>query len=51
MTDDRPLFATLIQSINFTGNLDQLKDITIFFIIEETAETIFDFSQGAVRLL
>ena len=32
-----------IQKINFTGNLKQ--QATIFFITEETKETVLDFSQ------
>ena len=31
-----------IQQINFTGNLDRAADTTIFFIIEETKETILE---------
>ena len=30
------------QQINFTGNLDWAADTTIFFIIEETKETILE---------
>ena len=33
-----------IQEIKFTGNLDQAGSRTMFFIIEETKETILDFS-------
>ena len=42
-----------IQQINFTGNLarEGNANTTMFFIIEETKETIFDFSQGTVKLL
>ena len=40
-----------IKQINFTGNQDQDGNTTIFFIIEETRETILDFSQGIVRVL
>ena len=39
-----------IQQINFTGNLDQTKNTTIFFITEETKEAILDFSQRTVRV-
>ena len=38
-----------IQQTNFTGYLEQ--QATIFFITEEAKETIFDFSQGTVKLL
>ena len=40
-----------IQRINFTVNLDRAENATIFFIIEETKETIFEFSQGTVKVL
>ena len=39
-----------IQQINFTGNLDRAGNTTIFFIIEEARETIFEFSQGTVKV-
>ena len=38
------------EQINFTGNLDQARNTTILFIIEEEKETIRDFSQGTVRV-
>ena len=37
--------------INFTGSLDQARSKTKFFVIEEIKETIWDFSQGTVRVL
>ena len=40
-----------IQQINFTSNLDRAGNTTIFFIIEETKETIFEFPQGTVKVL
>ena len=40
-----------ILPINFTGNLDQYGNTTMFFIIDEARETILDYSQGTVRLL
>ena len=40
-----------IQQINFTANLDRAGNTTIFFIIKEAKETIFDFSQGTVKVL
>ena len=42
---------TAIQQINFTANLDRAGDTTIFFIIEEVKETIFEFSQGTIKVL
>ena len=40
-----------IEHINFTANLDRAGNITIFFIIEEAKETIFNFSQGTVKVV
>ena len=40
-----------IQQNNFTANLDRAGNTTIFFIIEEAKETVFEFSQGAVKIL
>ena len=42
---------TAIQQINFTANLDRAGDTTTFFIIEEVKETIFEFSQGTIKVL
>ena len=39
-----------IQQINFTANLDRDGNTTIFFIIEEAKETVFEFSQGTVKV-
>ena len=40
-----------IQQFNFTGTLNQTNDTTMFFITEESEETILDFSQGTMRAL
>ena len=40
-----------IRQINFTVNLDRAVNTTIFFIIEEAKETVFEFSQGTVKVL
>ena len=40
-----------IQQINFTANLNRDGNTTMFFITEEVKETIFDFSQGNVKVL
>ena len=45
-TDPRP-----IQQTNFIGYLSSNNDRLIFFITEETKETILNFSQGTVKLL
>ena len=44
---------TAVQQINFTANLvQQIKlNTTMFFIIEEAKETVFEFSQGTVKVL
>ena len=39
-----------IQHINFTGNLGGNNNTLMFFIIEETKETILDFPQGTVKV-
>ena len=39
------------QQISFTGNLERDSDETMFFIIEEAKETVFDFSQGTIKVL
>ena len=40
-----------IQQINFTENLDNDGNTTIFFIIEEAKDAILNFSQGTVKVL
>ena len=40
-----------IQQINFTANVDRDGNTTIFFIIKEAKETVFEFSQGTVKVL
>ena len=40
-----------IQQINFTANLDRAGNTTIFLITEEAKETVFEFSQGTVKVL
>ena len=39
-----------IQQINFTAKLDRA-NTRIYFILEEGKETIFEFSQGTVKVL
>ena len=41
----------VIQQINFTANLDRAGNTRIYFILEEAKETIFEFSQGTVKVL
>ena len=40
-----------VQQNNFTANLDRAGNTAIFFIIEEAKETIFEYSQGTVKVL
>ena len=40
-----------IEQINFTANLDRAGNTTMFFIIEETKQTVLDFPQGIVKVL
>ena len=40
-----------IQQINFTGNLIRQEGTRMYFIIEETKETVLDFSKGTVKVL
>ena len=40
-----------IQEINFTANLERDGRTAMFFIIEETKETVFEFSQGTAKVL
>ena len=40
-----------IQQVNFMANLDREGNTTIFFIIQEPDETVFEFSQGTVKVL
>ena len=39
-----------IQQINFTANLDREGNTTMLFITEEAKGTVFEFSQGTVKL-
>ena len=40
-----------IQQINFTANLDRGGNTTMFFVTEDTKETILDFSRETVKVL
>ena len=40
-----------IQQINFTENLDRAGNTRLYFILEEAKETVFEFLQGAVKVL
>ena len=40
-----------IQQINFTANLDRVNNTRFYLILEEAKETVFEFSQGTVKVL
>ena len=40
-----------IQQINFTADLDRAGNTKIYFILEETKKTIFEFSKRTVTFL
>ena len=40
-----------IQQINSTANLDQAGNTGIFFILEESKQTVLDFWEGTVKVL
>ena len=40
-----------IQQINFTANLDRDGNTRFYFILEKAKETVFEFSQGTVKVL
>ena len=39
-----------IQQINFTANLARAGNTTMILITEEAKETVFEFSQGTVKV-
>ena len=39
----------VIQKINFTANLERAGRTRFYFILEETKETVFEFSQKTVK--
>ena len=40
-----------IQQINFTANLDRAGKETMFFIIAEAKENVYEFPQGTLKVL
>ena len=40
-----------IQQVNFTANLDRAGNTRFYFILEEAKKTLFEFSQGTVKVL
>ena len=53
LSKQKKLYADpkVIQQINFTGNLDRPVDATLFFIIEQSEETVLNFSKGIIKIL
>ena len=43
--------ADTMQQINFIGRLERNEGATMFFIIEKTEETTFNFSQNAISII
>ena len=43
--------ANTMQQINFIGRLERNEGATMFFIIEKTEETTFNFSQNAISII
>ena len=39
------------QQINFTAKLDRDENTRLYFILEEAKEIVFEFSQGALKVL
>ena len=39
-----------IKQISFTANLDRVGNTRLYFILEEAKETVFEFSQGTVKV-
>ena len=44
-------YSKAVQQINFTANLDRDDNTRFYFILEEARETVFEFSQGTVKIL
>ena len=40
-----------IQQVTFTANLDRENNTRFHFILEEAKQTVFEFSQGTVKVL
>ena len=43
--------AETMQQINFIGRLEKNEGATMFFIIEKTEETAFNFSQNSLSII
>ena len=40
-----------IQQFRYTANLDKVGNTRNYFVLEEAKETVFEFSQGTVKVL
>ena len=40
-----------IPLINFTANIEEAGNTRFYFILQEAKETVFEFSQGTVKVL
>ena len=41
----------ILKQFNFIADLDRAGNTRIYFILEEAKETVFEFSQGTVKVL
>ena len=53
LSKQQPLDAELkaIQQINFRGKLDRAGNTRLYLMLEEGKETVFEFSQGTIKVL
>ena len=53
LSKQQALYADLraIQQINFTANLNIVRNTRIYFILKEAKETVLNFSQGTIKVL
>ena len=53
LSKQEPLDANpkAIQQISFTGNLDREGNTRFYLVLKEGKETVFEFSQGTVKVL
>ena len=45
------LILRQFNKINFTANLDRAGNTRLYFTLEEAKESVFEFSQGTVKVL
>ena len=48
---DYKMIVIAFQQINFTENLDRDGNTRFYYILAEVKETVFEFSQGTVKVL